>query len=310
MRWRDTLLGRREITSTRDLIAPSSDSSSISFMISFSAASLQRLELARRILPVYAASANTQAVFVTGSVARGWADESSDVEFNVICSKPPTNAERQACAGQTGGKLGRFEGYNPAKWAWPEEIFIEGIKLDMVWSTSEITGGLVSDVIDRHDSHLNKQVYCAVIRRAITLHGTDVVFPWQEKVATYPNALKEKIVRQNIFFERFSVRMLWAKRNDQPLLAEHDTFSVRKLLSLWLALNGEYYSGFKWSRQIIDSMPLVPKNAFPRIESIFRSCPVTAGEELRSLIHETFALVEQHLPQIDIQQAKTEFEST
>lgn len=278
-------------------------------MSSPSEASLQRLEIARRIVPVYAANENVRALFVDGSVSRGWADESSDVEIVLICTKPPTNAERQWCAQQTGGKLGRFEGYNPAKWTWPEEIYLDGVKLDVAWVTPDTVGSLLADVIDRHDPHLNKQAYCAIIRHAVVLHGAEVMAPWQAQTAAYPAALKEVIVRQNIFFERAAVRRLVVKRNDQPLLAEHDAFCVRKLLLLWLAINGEYYAGFKWTRQVIGSLPAVPENAFPRIERIFRSAPATGGEALRGLIHETFGLVEQHLPQVNIQQARSEFEA-
>jgi hypothetical protein len=274
-----------------------------------SAASLQRLEIVRRIIPVYAANANVRAVFVAGSVARGWADESSDVEIPIICAKPPTNAERQWCAKQTGGKLGRFEGYNPAKWTWPEEVWIEGVKLDMAWITPETVEKLLADVIDRHDPQFNKQMYCAIIRRAVVLHGPEVMAPWQEKTASYPDALKETIVRRDIFFERASVRRLLVRRNDLPLLAEHDTHCVRKLLWIWLALNGEYYPGFKWTRELIASLALVPGNAFGRIENVFRSSPTTGGEELGSLIRDTFALVEEHLPQVKIGEARAEFES-
>jgi hypothetical protein len=278
-------------------------------MDSPSPASLRRLEIARQIFPVYAANSNVLALFVAGSVARGWADESSDMEVTIICAKAPTNAERQWCARQTGGRIGRFEGYNPAKWTWPEEVYIEGIKLDMAWITPESVNSILTDVIDRHDTHFNKQVYCAIIRRAVVLHGADVMSQWQAKTACYPDGLMEAIVRQNIFFERAAMRRLLVARDDLPLLAEHDTYSVRKLILLWLAINGEFYSGFKWTRQVIGSLSVAPRDAFPRIVNIFRCDPATGGEELRGLIRDTFDLVEQRLPQVNVQQAKVDFES-
>jgi predicted nucleotidyltransferase len=42
-----------------------------------------RLEMARQIMPVYAANPKVAVVAVSGSVGRGWADRYSDIELDV-----------------------------------------------------------------------------------------------------------------------------------------------------------------------------------------------------------------------------------
>ena len=52
-------------------------------------ASQWRLAIATKIAPYYAAYANVEAVVVLGGVARGWADDWSDIDLVVLLARSP-----------------------------------------------------------------------------------------------------------------------------------------------------------------------------------------------------------------------------
>lgn len=64
-----------------------------------------RLDLARRTGAAYAADPAVAAVYVAGSVARGWADQYSDVELDVYWHEPPGDAQRVQAVERAGAAI-------------------------------------------------------------------------------------------------------------------------------------------------------------------------------------------------------------
>jgi hypothetical protein len=98
-----------------------------------------------------------------------------------------------------------------------------------------------------------------------------------------------------------------AGRNEIPLLYENHSHSVRLLLNLLFGLNRIYHPTFKWTRYFAEEMTIAPRDFFARLEQVYRDDAVSGTRELRSLIEETFDLVEHHLPQIDLAAQRAEF---
>ena len=67
-------------------------------------ATMWRLALARQIGAAYGVSPNVAAVYIAGSVARGWADRYSDIELDVYWSTPPSDGERLEIIRRAGGE--------------------------------------------------------------------------------------------------------------------------------------------------------------------------------------------------------------
>src|SRR5262249_28265266 len=59
-------------------------------------ASRRRLELARKMAEIHARDPRLQAMLVAGSVARGAADDISDIDMSLYYSEMPTEAEIRA----------------------------------------------------------------------------------------------------------------------------------------------------------------------------------------------------------------------
>src|SRR5215467_2489918 len=65
-----------------------------------------RYTLAQQIAPHYSANPKVAAVAVEGSVARGYADRSSDLDLAVFWSEPPTAKERRDTFTRARGRQG------------------------------------------------------------------------------------------------------------------------------------------------------------------------------------------------------------
>jgi hypothetical protein len=77
--------------------------------------------------------------------------------------------------------------------------------------------------------------------------------------------------------------------------------SASHLLGIFAGLNRLYYSSFQFKRmhRFVDKMTIKPDNLADRLDSLFAGDLRRATETLESLVGDTAALVDQHMPQAD-----------
>jgi hypothetical protein len=74
-----------------------------------------------------------------------------------------------------------------------------------------------------------------------------------------------------------------------------------------LGLNRRYHPGLKWMDRHGAALPVAPPDLSARFKQMFRSEPLVGAHRMRELVEETFALVEQHAPEVDIREARRQF---
>jgi len=104
-------------------------------------------------------------------------------------------------------------------------------------------------------------------------------------------------------------RALWVlenygvKRDDVLFLSEELLYAVKNILGVLLGLNQLYHPvnsvPLKGMDKFINKMAIAPDNLSFRLKRIFREEPHAAVYQLGELIEETFALVENHMPEVD-----------
>jgi predicted nucleotidyltransferase len=271
-----------------------------------------RLELARQVAPAYAAHPHVRAVFVFGSVGRGWADEYSDIELGAIWSQPPTEEALKTIA-ESIRVSGRVESsYLEAKQSWSNMYYVQGVRFETAHWTQESIENIIDDVILRFDVSQNfllfeKQALLAVLQSCVVLDGEELIENWRRRIAVYPEELVVAMVQKHLRFSPFGSREMLAQRNEIPLLYENHNHSIRLLLNLLCGLNRIYHPTFKWTCHLIDEMTIAPPQLFTRMENVYRAAPVEGTRELRCLIEEAFVLVETHLPAIDLTEQRRTF---
>ena len=90
--------------------------------------SLWRYALAQQIAPHYHANPQVAAVLVEGSVARDYADHSSDIDLAVFWAQPPTAKERRDIVKRAGGRYRHPLPSHREAAGWSERYEIEGTK--------------------------------------------------------------------------------------------------------------------------------------------------------------------------------------
>jgi len=270
------------------------------------------LAITRRIAAVYRTNPNVQAVMVSGSVARGYADHYSDLEIGVFWSSPPTDAERTAVIEQIGGDLWSLTSYTTdPEWVVNEHYGLSSVEIngqrqtglvmiDTKHATLTCLEGCFRDVLEQFDTMLPKQILIAAIQDGIGLYGNALLAQWQARAKQYPDRLAIKMIQENLWCGPWFIPQAYVERDDQLVLYQHVVWMQQSILKILAGLNRCYYPSaeHKWIDALIARFRLVPTNLAARLKQVFHEPPVEGMRQMLELVHETVALVEQHCPEV------------
>ena len=281
-----------------------------------------RVEIARRVAPVYTALPVVRAVVLTGGVARGLGDAYSDIDLAVFWDRAPTEVERRIAQGKIGRALGakvingdlqahQVLGPTDHGMLWEEAAYVAGgadtgFKIDINHRTVEAMTRILADVVLQHDTHPHKQEVLYAIRRVVVLYGAELVQRWQAQAAIYPEALARKIVTAHLDALRVDVAM-HITRGDWLPYYQTLTAAESHLLGVLLALNRIYRPELKRLQHLCDEMTIKPPALAERLHGILRAEPAQAVTALDKLVLEVFELVSLHLPQVSIKAARQRY---
>ena len=274
-------------------------------------ASKWRLQLANRVADSYSANPKVAAVIVGGSAGRGHADRFSDLEIGVFWREPPTDEDRLAAASATGGNDIRLYPYDPAEEAWEDDLFLghlapgqpyTGLLVEIPHYTVDFIERVLDDVLERYDPSDAKQNLLAAITTSKPLYGQELIEAWRSRAAVYPRELALAMVKKHAQIDHFWRTEMFLERGNNLMLL-NDTFVQvsKKLLYVLFALNRTYYSGFKWLDLQLSQMEIVPPNFSNRLREVYQAEPRIAIETMRTLVEETYSLIEREMPEIDIE---------
>src|SRR6266699_4371793 len=108
-------------------------------------ASAWRYALAQKLAPYYCTNPKVAAMAVEGSVARGYADGSSDIDLVVFWTKPPTEKQRRDIIKQARGRRWKLVPYNVEEGCGLEQCEVAVDAIDVRHKGIEITGRILAD---------------------------------------------------------------------------------------------------------------------------------------------------------------------
>jgi hypothetical protein len=269
-------------------------------------ATTNRMALAERIAPAYAANPKVRAMLLAGSVARGNADDFSDIEIDIFWAEPPTEADLTAPIERFGWKV---QARHVDENEWADSFFIEGIKVDTSQFLVSTIDRWLEDALVRADTNPEYQVRITAIQHGQPLYGADLIERWRAQVATYPEALAHAMVAEYGHFRPHYLLAMLAARDDVLILHQDLVAAEQQILSVLMGVNRVYapHPYHKWLDWEVAQLPLAPPDLNRRLRSLLRDEPRAAVQALRALIEETFALVEQHMPDFDTSTMRAEF---
>lgn len=280
--------------------------------------SRRRRALAQPVAAAYAANPKVAAVIIGGSTSRGHADRYSDIEIGVFWHEPPTEDDRRQCAEASGADIHRLYPYDVEHKVWEDALFVgrvapdqpgTGVLVEIPHYTVEFMEQVLNDLLERHDaSDLNKQSMLAALTSAIPLHGAALIERWRSRAADYPRGLALDMVKRHSQIEFLWRSDVYLERGNNLMLL-YDSFAqtAKQLLYVLFGLNRIYYPGLKWTYLLVEQMQIAPPDFYRRMQQVFQSEPHAAVEELRALVEETYNLIEQEMPEIDVERLRRLF---
>ncbi len=263
-----------------------------------------RLEKGKQVAALYAKNPKLRALVVAGSVARDWADEWSDIELDLFWNEPPTDDDRKSVIKAFNGTI---EYYYPLEgFEWSDAYFVDGLKIEVSSFLATTLDEFICAVIEQYDTDTDKQLRFAALLNSIPLHGHAQIEQWRAQLAHYPDELASRIIKDNIEFGGWNgVEMLF-ERGDLLLAYDLLVKTQKHVLAVLLALNRTYmaHPRGKWLVEVADAMKYKPARLAERMMFALRDGSPAGAREMHSVVEETFALVEQHFPDLDITEAK------
>lgn len=266
-----------------------------------------RLALARHVAAAYIANPGVKAVVVNGSVGRGSADRYSDIEISVFWADHPCEQDRRAAVERAGGTdLQLWPLYQPDE-EYSSSYLVGGVKVDLGEFTVETMERFLDDVVQRADIADYKQILIAAVVYGTPVHSDTLIGRWRERAAGYPRELSRAMVLAHCTFNLSSADML-AERDDLLMFYDLICTAQRQILGILLGLNRLYLANprYKWLDQLVSELRIAPAALAFRLKQLFRTDPRLAVHALQAIIDETLALVEQHMPELDMSAASAQ----
>ena len=255
-------------------------------------ATAYRLGLARELAALYAKNEKISAVFIAGSVARGWADEHSDIEIDILWKEDPTDGDRMAQIREANGEIMRFMEWEENEWS--EVYMYKGVKMEMSHFLQVTVEAYIRDVTVDFDTDVDKQVLLAAVQNALPLYGEAVVTGLVESMK-YPDGLREAMLAAHLDFQDAWYYAALADRDDVVMLHEVMTRVTMRVMSVLCAVNGMYvaHPRFKWFKQTAEKMTVKPERLVERIAKVYRSEAREGLAELQKVAQEVLVLAKQ-----------------
>jgi hypothetical protein len=199
-----------------------------------------------------------KAIVLAGSHATGIARTDSDIDFGIFYSeKQPLDIEKIT---QAAKNLGAFPNAIIAKigewgtWmnggAW---MIIDKQRVDFIYRNVEfiektieesIQGKIQTDFFQQPAYGFYSYMYCSETKfNSILYDPSDIVKKLKEKVQTYPQKLKHKIINEFLWDAQFSFSRAGksAKRDEMYIVAGCLTRTINDLVQVLYALNETFY---------------------------------------------------------------------
>jgi hypothetical protein len=270
-------------------------------------ASRWRLELARDVATWY--RGRPAMVLAGGSAARGQADAFSDLDLAVYWDRPDAVWLANPPLAAAGAERFKLHEDIPGE-VYVEQYRVGAAKMDVVHIGLGWWERLVAGVVDRADIAPDKQELIDGFLSAVVIQGEPFYAGWRSRLLPYPEALAIRMVERHLFFyPSWVLRAHDVERGDWLSYFQRLTGAVRNLLGVLAGLNRRYVSTETPKRvsEIFKRMPIAPAHLADRVEALWSMDRAQVPEALGGLIAEVLCLVEQHLPQANVTNARRVF---
>jgi predicted nucleotidyltransferase len=242
---------------------------------------------------------STVGAIVTGSVAKGYADDNSDVDTLIFYKRPYSSDEFERIlseAKKTGGGLQ----HRARNRGFAVYYYINGIKCDFGFSDFKKVIKLIDGMKKEPEADRWKHLQISGFIESEVLFGSKLINKLKDKAGHFPKGLDEIMVKSHIGFEpEWVMEKMAVERGDKLYQYEYFITAIDNIIWILCGLNKMYHPGkLKGIEYRIHKMKIKPDRLIERYNEVFKSGNVDSVKQLYHLIRETISLVEKHLPGI------------
>jgi predicted nucleotidyltransferase len=236
-----------------------------------------------------------RAMAIGGSVARGYADEYSDLEILIFWEILPSEDTRKLIIKELGAEF--FRPYNHE--SGEDNLTIKGFRIDLWHISLQAEEEIIKTVMNDFKIDFGSSNAIDTIRACIPLYGEDIINIWKTKVTEYPKEIMVQSIKEVLETIDISQIDLYLYRNNMTILYEQIINLQKKIFLILLALNKEFFPTYKWMYKAFKNFIIKPKNIEQRFINAFESSPKEALKDTIKILKETLDIVNKLYPEID-----------
>jgi hypothetical protein len=246
-------------------------------------------------------------IALTGSSARGIANDESDIEINFWIEALPDREGRSNWLKALGVEniIAHTEP-RPDGSIWVNGSY-QGIELEAGWQTFADLEASLKELIEARTTDHKQLRLAELILSAKSLRGSGTLNYWQPILQNYPPTLADKLITEAL--TGWFTESWFTARNIYPETRRDDLHRVYRIL---FALNKRWEINWKWAYRSLSELEISPKNLSETLSAMeddtLKPISRRSGleerrgvrtETLLSLILETLKLLDPSFPQRD-----------
>ncbi|PVZ72102.1 hypothetical protein [Pelagibaculum spongiae] len=252
-----------------------------------------RISVAKKLCSLLPKSLPVTAMFIGGSVAKGWADDYSDLELCLVWQQLPNASLRASILDAWQAKKQRLASSTESE-IFEDGCFVDGLQVDLWHCSYQSIDSLIDSAMLDCKLTISQQQTLATLEHAIVLKPSAKLEQWQSRLR-FTEQLQHKLITDNFSAFVYANLDLSVNRGDLVILYNLISGIHKRLINVLFALNKRFHLGHKNAEQVLNILPFKPNNCWQKIQCSYQLPPDKALQALKDLVEEMFDLVEYQL---------------
>lgn len=247
-----------------------------------------------------------RAAAVTGSAAKGYADDNSDIDTIVMLNSKMTQGEFDRIVNEAKASGGDFYHGSPEE-GFAVYYYIDGVRCDFGFGHFGETEELINEILEKPEVDLTKHLMISGLIDGYILKDSDWLAPLIKKAESeYPKELQVMLVNHfKRFHPEWAIEKMTIGRGDFLYYYESLVEMTGNIIGILCGLNKFYHPGkLKGVEHTIARMIIKPRDMVNRYNYILSAEKPEAIKELFILVRETFDLIDEHLPEVSTKRSR------
>ena len=264
-----------------------------------------RLKQAQSNLKLFS-NLDIRAAAVTGSAAKGYADDNSDIDTIIMLNSKMNQSEFDKIVSDAKASGGDFYHGSPEE-GFTVYYYIDGVRCDFGFGHFSETEELINEMLEKPEVELTKHLMISGLIDGYILKDSDWLAPLIKKAESeFPKELQVMLVNHSKkFHPEWAIEKMTIGRGDVLYYYESIVEMTGNIIGILCGLNKFYHPGkLKGVEHTIARMNIKPRDLVYRYNYILSAEKSEAIKEMFNLVRETFDLIDNHLPEVSTQRSR------